>query len=78
MCCQANGMELFDISSEESKSTLLGFAAGSFGEGSILYVKGRKAGECQFIYNEDGSYEAYYGFCYQLFYFICGFKNQTI
>jgi hypothetical protein len=71
-------MDLFAISSDESKSTLLGFAAGSFGEGTFLYVKGRKAGECQFIYNEDGSYDVLYGYCYQLYYLICGFNNATI
>jgi peroxiredoxin len=78
MYCKANGMELFDISSEESKSTLLDFAVSLFGEGSFLHVKGRQAGECQFIYNEDGSYEVLYGSCYQLHYLICGFKNPPV
>jgi hypothetical protein len=78
MYCQANGMDLFDISPDESKSTLLGFAVSLFGEGSLLYVKGRKAGECRYFSSEDDVFEALYGFCYQLFYFICGFKNQAL
>jgi hypothetical protein len=78
--CQANGMDLFDISSEESKTVLFDFAAKTFGEGSgaILHVKGRKSGECQQVSNEYGPFEASYGSCYKEFYLLCGFKNQTI
>jgi hypothetical protein len=75
--CQANGMDLFDISSEESKMTLFQYAAETFGEGSgsILFVKGQDFENCQLIDNADGPYETRYGSCYDAFYSFCGFQN---
>jgi hypothetical protein len=77
MYCKANGMGLFDISSEESKTALFQYATEIFGEGSgsALFVKGRLSGECQYIDNAGGSFETRYRNCYDAFYSFCGFQN---
>jgi hypothetical protein len=77
MFCQANGMDLFDISSEESKTALFDYAAEIFGEGSgsMIIVKGRDSGECQYIDNTFGPYNAHYGDCLEDYYFFCGYQN---
>jgi hypothetical protein len=79
MYCKANGMDLFDISSKESKAALFDYATELFGE-SIeikLHVKGRAAGECQYIDNANGSFNALYGYCNLAFYLFCGFQNPS-
>jgi hypothetical protein len=76
MYCQANGMDLIDISADESKTALIDFANAKFDEEAYtyFYVKGRISGECQYIGKDKGSYEATFGNCYQKFYnFFCGF-----
>jgi hypothetical protein len=79
MFCQANGMVLFEISSEESKIALLSYATEVFDgvEGSTLYVKGRFSGECWYFDNAGGSFEAHYGYCYENFHSFCEFNNSA-
>jgi hypothetical protein len=80
MFCKANGMDLFDISSEEPKTFAFNFANDTFDEdfAAIMHVKGRDTGECQYITNKYGPFEASYGFCYDVYYLLCGFKNQAM
>jgi hypothetical protein len=81
MYCQANGMDLIDISADESKTALIDFATVLFDERGLyyFYVKGRISGECQYISNFNGSFEETYGYCYgNWLYFFCGFKNHAI
>jgi hypothetical protein len=77
--CQANGMDLFDVSSEEFETDLFDYAAEIFGEytGAFLNVKSQKDGECQYISNYYGPFHAYYGYCLEKFYSFCGFKNPN-
>jgi hypothetical protein len=77
--CQANGMDLIDISSEESKTALLEYATDIFGESgfAFLQVKGRDFEMCQYIYNENGPFEALYGYCYDELYSFCGYQNSN-
>jgi hypothetical protein len=79
MYCKANGMDLFDISSMESKAALFDYATELFGESiEIMFnVKGRESGECQYIDNANGPFIALYGFCNRAFYLFCGFQNPS-
>jgi hypothetical protein len=79
MSCLANGMDLFDISSEEPRNALFDYAAEIFGEytGAFLNVKSQKDGECQYISNYYGPFHAYYGYCLEKFYSFCGFQNPN-
>jgi hypothetical protein len=77
--CLANGMDLFDISSEESKNALFDYAAEIFGEYTsvLLNVKSQNDGECQYISNDYGPFDGYYGSCLEKFYSFCGFQNPN-
>jgi hypothetical protein len=70
-------MDLFDISSEEPRNLLFDYATEIFGDGSILNVKGRESGKCQFIDNAQGPFVALYGNCYEDFYSFCVFTNPN-
>jgi hypothetical protein len=80
-------MDLFDISSEESKNALLEYATDIFGESSIydtravMQVKGRDFENCQYIHNIDGPFRAewqiYHGY-FGAIYSFCGYNlNPT-
>jgi hypothetical protein len=79
MFCLANGMDLFDISSEESKIALLDYATELYGEGggAVVQVKGRETGECQYMTNEYGPFEVLYGYCYDDYYSFCGYQSPN-
>jgi hypothetical protein len=72
-------MDLFDISSEESKHALLEYATDLYGErtGVTLLVKGRDFEKCQSIYNFYGPFGAAYGYCYFELYSFCVYNNPN-
>jgi hypothetical protein len=77
--CRLNGMDLIDISSEESKTALLEYATDFFA-GSVdvfFLVKGRDFEQCQHIHSADGTFEALYGNCYDDSYSFCAHNKSN-
>jgi hypothetical protein len=72
-------MDLFDVSSEESKHALLEYATDLYGEstGASLQVKGRDFEDCQYIENHYGPFEVASTNCYNKLYSFCGFNNSN-
>lgn len=77
--CQANGMELFDVTSEEVRNALFNYAYVKFSRGahSVLHVKDTSVGSCSFMSNASGPFIITSKQCTKKVYSYCQYKNPT-
>jgi hypothetical protein len=79
MICQANGMNLFDISSEDLKTALIEYATEIYEYDSWMdmYVKGRDLKYCQHIRQRfnTSDFETFFGLCNEELISFCGYQS---
>lgn len=78
--CQANGMDMFDISSAASQTALIDYGNAIFHQGSGYYfhVKRQSPDDCKFLDNEAGSFELQSTNCDRPMYSFCGFVDPAL
>jgi hypothetical protein len=79
--CQANGMDLINISSKDVLDELFFFAREVFGTATpfaVLFVNGRFNDQCLIIRSDSAGYfELDLSFCFESVFFFCGFEDKN-